>query len=77
MTRSDVFQIPPEEATGRRDWSGVDFRAQVDGVREEAFLVGLEVENLGVACVVGALEDGDWTALALLDTILDTIPSPP
>ena len=36
-----------------------DLGAQVDGVGDQAFLLGLQVEDAGVAGVVAALEDGD------------------
>ena len=39
--------------------NGVDFRAEVHGVGEQAFLVGFHVEDAGVAGVVGAFKDRD------------------
>ena len=36
-----------------------DFGAQVDGVADEPFFVGLQVEDAGVAGVDRAFEDGD------------------
>ena len=38
---------------------GLDLGAEVDGVGEQPFLVGLQVEDAGVAGVAAALEDGD------------------
>ena len=37
----------------------IDFRAQIHGVGDQAFLVGLQVEDAGIAGVGGAFEDGD------------------
>ena len=37
----------------------LDFGAQVDGVGEQPFFLGLQVEDAGVAGVVLAFEDGD------------------
>ena len=39
----------------------IDFGAQVDGVGDESLLVGLDVEDAGVAGVDAALEDRDRT----------------
>ena len=38
---------------------GIDFGAQVDGVGDQAFFVGLDVEDAGIAGVDAALEDRD------------------
>ena len=38
---------------------GIDFGAQIDGVADEPFLVGLDIEDAGVAGVDAALEDRD------------------
>ena len=38
---------------------GVDFHAEVHGVRDKALLVGFHVEDAGVAGVVGAFKNRD------------------
>jgi hypothetical protein len=38
---------------------GLDFRAQVDGVTQQPLLVGLQIEDAGVAGIAAALENRD------------------
>ena len=38
---------------------GIDFGAEVDGVGDQPFFIGLDIEDAGVASVDAAFEDGD------------------